>query len=332
MDSDSLNHQHIVACLWDFDKTLCPHYMQAPLFKHYGIDEEKFWEEVNGLPAYYAKRGTRMLPEISYLNHMLSYVRGGLMKDLTNKLLFELGKEVPLCPGLPNAFSELKEFVANTYADYGIHLEHYILSTGLKQMILGSKIAPYADGIYGSEFIEETAPPRYLIQAALPIEPSSSITQIACPLDNTSKTRIIAEINKGCNKNPLLNVNSFMADVDRRIPFQNMIYIADGPSDVPAFSVMRQKGGMAFAVYNPTNEAEFGQTDMLLQYRRVNAVGPANYTHESSTYRWLKLHLRQICDRITGEESHLRTMRVGESPRHLPPTAIGPNSTPTELL
>jgi len=122
-----------------------------------------------------------------------------------------------------------------------------------------------------------------------------------------------------------------MADVDRRVPFQNMIYIADGPSDVPAFSVMRQKGGMAFAVYNPANEDEFNQTDMLLQYRRVNAVGPANYTPESSTYRWLKLHLRQICDRIVEDESRLRSSRVGASPKHLPPTAISEGS-PTELL
>jgi hypothetical protein len=332
VDSDTLNHQHVVACLWDFDKTLCPHYMQTPLFKHYGIDEDAFWDEVNNLPAYYAKQGIRMLPEISYLNHMLSYVRLGLMKGLNNKLLFELGKEVPLCPGLPDAFLKLKEFVATTYADYGIHLEHYILSTGLKQMILGSRIVPVVDGIYGSEFIEEAAQPHYLTQQDLPVKTSSGqITQIACPLDNTSKTRIIAEINKGCNKNPLINVNSFMADVDRRVPFQNMIYTADGPSDVPAFSVMRSKGGTAFAVYNPANEAEFNQTDMLLQYRRVNAVGPANYTPESSTYRWIKLHLHQICDRIVEDESRLRSTRVGASPKHLPPTKISDNS-PTELL
>jgi hypothetical protein len=330
--SEPLNRQHIVACLWDFDKTLCPHYMQTPLFKHFGIDEDSFWDEVNGLPAYYAARGTRLLPEIAYLNHMLSYVKAGIMKDMSNKLLFELGKQVPLCPGLPDAFQSLKDFIATTYAPHNIRLEHYILSTGLKQMILGCAIAPFADGIYGSEFLEESAPPHYLTQTHLPLPVSHVVTQIACPLDNTSKTRIISEINKGVNKDPSINVNSFMGIVDRRVPFQNMIYIADGPSDVPAFSVMRQKGGLAFAVYNPNSDAEFNQTDSLLQYQRVNAVGPANYLPTSSTFRWLKLHLSKICDRIVNEDIQSRTARIGESPKHLSGTINNKSDTPTELL
>lgn len=330
--SDPLNRQHIVACLWDFDKTLCPHYMQTPLFAHFGIDENKFWDEVNGLPGYYAARGTRLLPEIAYLNHMLSYVRAGVMKDLSNKLLFEIGKQVPLCPGLPDAFQSLKDFVALTYAPHNIRLEHYILSTGLKQMILGSKIAPYADGIFASEFLEESAPPGYLTQAVLPFPSGTSVTQIACPMDNTSKTRVIGEINKGSNKDASINPNAFMAEVDRRIPYKNMIYIADGPSDVPAFSVMRQKGGSAFAVYNPNSDAEFQQTDELLQYQRVNAVGPANYLPTSSTFRWLKLHLTKICDRVVAEEIQARTARIGTSPSHLPPEPERKNDTPTELL
>lgn len=330
--SDPLNRQHIVACLWDFDKTLCPHYMQTPLFRYFEMDEDLFWQEVNGLPAYYAARGTRLLPEIAYLNHMLSYVKAGRMKGLNNKLLFELGKEVPLCPGLPEGFQALKDFVALSYAPHNIRLEHYILSTGLKQMILGSKIAPFADGIFASEFLEESAPPGYLTQAALPFPSAGVVTQIACPMDNTSKTRVISEINKGSNKNPAINPNSFIAEVDRRVPYTNMIYIADGPSDVPAFSMMRQKGGSAFAVYNPNSDEEFKQTDELLQYQRVNAVGPANYLPTSSTFRWLKLHLGKICDRIVAEEIQARTARIGTPPRHLPNAPTTPNDTPTELL
>jgi len=316
--SEQLNRQHIVACLWDFDKTLCPHYMQVPLFKHYGINETKFWREVNALPGYYAQRGVRLLKEIAYLNHMLTYVRHGVMKGLNNRLLFELGKEVPLCPGLPNAFQSLKDFVGKTYAPHNIKLEHYILSTGLKQMILGSAIAPHVDGVFASEFVEESAPPYYLDQSALPMPwEGEVVTQIACPMDNTSKTRVIFEINKGCNKNPSLDINSHIEKNDRRIPIENMIYIADGPSDVPAFSVMRQNGGQAFAVYNPENDQEFAQTDMLLQYHRVNAVGPTDYRADSPTYRWLKLHLQKICDRIVKGEMDALNRRVETSPRHI---------------
>jgi len=328
-----MNRQNIVACLWDFDKTLCPHYMQTPLFEHFGIDENTFWDEVNHLPSYYKERGIRLLPEIAYLNHMLTYVRLGLMKGLNNKLLFELGAQVPLCPGAAEALESLKAHVETAYAPYNIQLEHYVCSTGLKQMILGSKIAPHVEGVFASEFIEESAPPHFLSQKGLPLEASHDhVTQIASPMDNTSKTRVIAEINKGCNKNPAISVNAFVEDADRRIPFENMIYIADGPSDVPAFSVMRQKGGLAFAVYNPTSDEEFNQTDTLLQYRRVNAVGPANYTPQSSTYRWLKLHLSRICDRIVEDEIKMRTSRVGSSPKHLPATFAKPLDAPTELL
>lgn len=304
--------------------------MQTPLFEHYGIDENVFWNEVNNLPAYYARRGIRLLPEIAYLNHMLTYVRQGVMKDLSNKLLFELGAKVPLCQGLPEAFQSLKDFVKATYGTHNIQLEHYICSTGLKPMILGCKIAPHVDGVYASEFIEESAPPHYKDDTPLP-SGSSGVTQIAAPMDNTSKTRVIAEINKGCNKNPAINVNSYMENVDRRVPFENMIYIADGPSDVPAFSMMRSHGGLAFAVYNPQSDDEFNQTDSLLQYRRVNAVGPANYTPQSSTFRWLKLHIGRICERIVADENQSRSARIGSSPKHLPPTIEKPCDTPTEL-
>jgi hypothetical protein len=334
--SSPLNRQHIVACLWDFDKTLCPHYMQTPLFAHYGIDEASFWREVNALPGHYALQGIRLLPEIAYLNHMLTYVRHGIMRGLNNKLLLELGKQVPLCAGLPEAFARLQEFVAGRHPSRNIRLEHYILSTGIKPMILGSAIAPFVDGVFASEFVEESAPPYFIRQNALPISTANEVTQIACPMDNTSKTRVIFEINKGSNKNPAINVNSFIERADRRVPFENMIYIADGPSDVPAFSVMRQYGGSAFAVYDPNSEKEFAQTDGLLQHRRVNAVGPADYTESSPTYRWLKLHLAQICDRIINEEVHTVSSRIGTAPRHISnhpfPSTTSKNNIQTELL
>jgi hypothetical protein len=330
--SSPLNHQHIVACLWDFDKTLSPGYMQGPIFKKFGIDEETFWKEANALPDYYAKQGVASINEIRYLNHMLTYVREGLMKGLSNAMLKELGAQISLCQGLPQAFAELKNFVGATYGNANIKLEHYILSTGLRQMILGSAIAANVDGIYACEFIEKVAPPHYLDQTTLPLpERNVEIQQVACVVDNTAKTRCIFELNKGCNKNTSINVNSYVEEADRRIPIENMIYIADGPSDVPAFSVMRHYGGMAVAVYNPNNEKEFAQTDGLLQSHRVNFVGPADYRAESSTFRWLKLHLIKICDRIASEDADSVKERVGNAPTFVVPAAA-PIKNRTELL
>lgn len=333
--NQSLNRQHIVACLWDFDKTLSPDYMQKPLFEYYGIDEGKFWSEVNGLPNYYAKRGVRMLPEIAYLDHMLTYARHGIMKGLTNDKLREIGKNVELCPGLPDAFTKLKEFVAKSFGEHGIKLEHYVLSTGLKPMIEGCAMAKVVDGIFASEFLEESAPPHYLEQPDLPMTlQGESISQIAAFMDNTSKTRVIFEINKGCNKNNHIDVNSSMEENDRRVPLPNMIYVADGPSDVPAFSIMRQSGGRALAVYNPDRPEEFKQTDALLQNRRVNFAAPTDYRETSSTYQWLKMHIEQICTRIISSEDTLLSSKVGAAPKHMTSSsnALAKSDSQTTLL
>jgi hypothetical protein len=142
-------------------------------------------------------------------------------------------------------------------------------------------------------------------------------------IDNTTKTRAIFEINKGTNKNPAIDVNSKMAAEDRRIPIQNMIYIADGPSDVPSFSVVKKGGGRAYAVYNPDKAAEFEQNDRLLQSGRIHGYGPADYRSGSSTAQWLRLHIHQICDRIVTDREAAVASKASKPPRHL-------NATPEE--
>ena len=96
--------QNIIACIWDFDKTLIPEYMQTPLFRRYGVDEATFWAETNALVENYRKRGYTLYSEISYLNHLLTYVLAGCMAGLNNAVLRECGKEVRFYPGLPGFF------------------------------------------------------------------------------------------------------------------------------------------------------------------------------------------------------------------------------------
>jgi len=237
--------QNIIACIWDFDKTLIPEYMQSPLFKRYGVNESEFWAETNALVEEYHKRGYRLSGEIGYLNHLLTYVLSGRMAGLNNKILKEVGKEITFYPGLPEFFEESKKWVTEKpeYRKHDIKLEHYIVSTGLAQMIRGSKIAPYVDGIWGCEFIESPLQPGFLKQGEFGMTEEAEIAQIGMVIDNTTKTRALFEINKGTNKNPAIDVNSNIKSEDRRIPFQNMIYIADGPSDVPSFSVIKSNGG-----------------------------------------------------------------------------------------
>ncbi|MGB0333936.1 MAG: haloacid dehalogenase-like hydrolase [Opitutales bacterium] len=319
MTKKNLHRQNIVACIWDFDKTLIPGYMQAPIFETFGIDEEQFWKEVNALPEIYAKRGTRVSHDTVYLNHLISFVKNGCLKGLTNARLRELGKELVFYPGLPDLFEQLKAVVESRpeYAKHTIKLEHYIISTGLAEMIRGSRIAAHVDGIFGCEFIEAPLPPHYSSQNELPLHMEFEISQIGTIVDNTIKTRYIFEINKGSNKNPQIDVNASMDRVDRRIPIDRMIYTADGPSDVPVFSVVKSHGGKAYAVFNPEIEAEFRQNDALLHAGRIHAYGPADYTEKSTTSKWLRMHVRGICDRIVSECEANLSKKVSRAPRHL---------------
>ncbi len=317
--------QNTIALIWDFDKTLIPDYMQSPVFRRYGIDEAVFWEETNKLASHYRQRGYHLSPEIAYLNHLLTYVRSGAMEGLNNRILRECGAEIRFYPGLPDFFARAKAFAREKpeYEKHEISVEHYIVSTGIAPMIRGSAIAPHVEGIWACEFVENPLPPGFLQQEEFPIEASAEIAQIGMVIDNTTKTRAIFEINKGTNKNPAIDVNSRMAAEDRRIPVQNMIYIADGPSDVPSFSVVKQGGGRAFAVYNPDKPAEFEQNDRLLQSGRIHGYGPADYRPGSITAQWLRMHLHQICDRIVADREAAVTLKASKPPRHL-------NATPEE--
>lgn len=319
--------QNTIACIWDFDKTLIPEYMQAPLFRRYGIDEATFWEETNRLAEHYKRRGYHLSPEIAYLNHLLTYVLAGPLQGLNNKILFDCGADIKFYPGLPEFFERAKEFAREKpeYLKHEISIEHYIVSTGLAPMIRGSAIAKNVDGIWACEFVENPLQPGFLSQKELQLEATAEIAQIGMVIDNTTKTRAIFEINKGTNKNAAIDVNSKMAAEDRRIPIQNMIYIADGPSDVPSFSVVKQGGGRAYAVYNPDKPAEFEQNDRLLQSARIHGYGPADYRPGSSTAQWLRLHIHQICDRIVADREAAVATKASKPPRHL-------NASPEEKL
>jgi hypothetical protein len=331
--ASTLFTQNIIACVWDFDKTLIPAYMQAPLFRRYGIDESTFWAETNALAETYRKRGYNISPEISYLNHLLTYVLAGKMAGLSNKVLRECGREIGFYPGLPEFFKSSRDWVKAKpeYAKHEIQLEHYVVSTGLAEMIRGSALAPYIDAIWACEFVESPLQPGFLRQNEMSLDAASEIAQIGVMIDNTTKTRAIFEINKGTNRNPAIDVNAKVTPEDRRVPLQNMIYIADGPSDVPSFSVVKKGGGKTYAVYNPAVRAEFEQNDRLRSSGRIDHYGPADYSDGSATSHWLHLQIETICDRIVRDREAAVATRMAKPPRHLSSApAVDPSGAPKQ--
>jgi len=317
--ASTLFTQNIVACVWDFDKTLIPDYMQAPLFRRFGVDEASFWAETNALVGTYRKRGYNISAEISYLNHLLTYVLSGQMAGLSNKVLRECGADIKFYPGLPKFFEASRAWVQAKpeYVKHDIQLEHYVVSTGLAEMVRGSALAPYIDAVWACEFVENPLQPGFMKQNEFPMEAAAEIAQIGVMIDNTTKTRAIFEINKGTNKNAAIDVNAKVTPEDRRIPLQNMIYIADGPSDVPCFSVVKKGGGKTYAVYNPAVRAEFEQNDRLRSAGRIDHYGPADYTENSPTSNWLHLQIEKMCDRIVADREAAVASRMTRPPRHL---------------
>ena len=108
-----------------------------------------------------------------------------------------------------------------------------------------------------------------------------------------------------------------IAHEDRRIPITNMVYVADGPSDVPVFSVVDQNGGKTYAVYRPGSATEFEQVNRLLEQDRIDAYGPADYTDGSQTAMWLTHAVERIADRIVRDRSDALADRLGAAPGHL---------------
>lgn len=222
--------QNVIALIWDFDKTLINGYMQEPIFKKYEVDGKEFWEESNALKKRYQEQNpnVRVNPDTVYLNHFLTCVQQKIFPGLNNKLLRELGAELTFYDGLPELFTKLKRTIEvdERYKKFNIKVEHYIVSTGLAEMIRGSKIAEYVDDIWGCEFIEKPIPSQLHMKEFSRDESAeeSEISQIAYAIDNTSKTKAIFEINKGSNKSENIDVNASMARQYRRVPFEHMIY------------------------------------------------------------------------------------------------------------
>jgi hypothetical protein len=313
-----------IAVIWDFDKTLIPGSMQWPLFEKFEVVEDDFWEEADHLGDFYSSQGLDLVSDDTlYLNHILSYVRAGKFQNLSNEMLRSLGGQLKFYPGAQAFLKNSKAMINDNpvYAEHKICLEHYVVSTGLRQMILGSRIAKLVDKVWACEFAEQAASPGYLKTGAPSSSNSGAIEEIVYTINNTTKTRAIFEINKGVNRDLSIDVNAAIDPADRRIPFENMIYIADGPSDVPVFSILNQHGGQTYAVYNPKSDKEFEQVFELNRQGRVNAFGPADYRSSHQSARWIELASKRVAESMVRARVEQRNVslstRIGTAPRHL---------------
>jgi phosphoserine phosphatase len=272
--------QNIIAVIFDFDDTLTDD-STTKLLLSKGIDTDRFWrEEMTAL----TKEGWD--PPLAYLKLMLDYVgEGKPLGNLTNAELRSFGATLDFYPGIPQVFEELEHQVQE-HETSRPSIEFYIVSGGLEEIIRGSKIAKHCKGIFGSRFAEEGGRIRHIM---------NSVTF-------TEKTKYIFAINKGVEhmirREPYI-VNQKVDHPDRRIPIANMIYIGDGLTDVPCFSVMEQFRGQSFGVFDPRREESPKKAwEQLIAPRRVATMNSPRYGPQDDLGAILRVAVRQICFRL----------------------------------
>lgn len=287
----SLHEKPIVAFLYDFDKTLCTTDMQDYAFiPSLGMTPAEFWAQANNFG-----RENRIDAILAYMYTMIQEAEQRNC-PFTRADLVEKGRGIVLFPGVKDWFSRI-----NAYGrEQGVEVEHYVISSGLREIIEGSSISGEFKEIYASEF--------YYNQAGLPVWPKLAV-------NFTAKTQFVYRINKGVlDVSNDRDLNASMPDDSKRIPFTSMIYMGDGLSDVPCMKMMRAYGGQAIAVYQASNRT--GVEDLLAK-SRVDFIFPADYSASTALEGTVKNIIRRmaITDCLSEENlQQLRSIGCGELP------------------
>ena len=261
-----IKNKPIIAIMYDFDKTLATTDMQNFSFiPALGLSSEEFWKSV---ADFTEESGMENI--LSYMYIMIEKCRENNI-PLTKEYLNKLGKEVKFFEGVTTWFKRI-----NAYAEeLGIEVEHYILSSGTKEIIEGTSIAKEFKNIYACEF--------YYDENGLAKWPKIAINY-------TYKTQFIFRISKGAlDINDSVTINTKIDN--RRIPYQNMIYIGDGLTDIPCMTLVKEKGGKSIAVY-PKGMKE--KVNLLYEEGRVNYICRGDYSSNSDIEKIVKLLIDEV--------------------------------------
>ena len=269
--------QNVIAVIFDFDDTLTDE-STTKLLEHYGIDPVTFWQKQN--KELIQEQGWDPIP--AYMKLLLDNVgEGKSAGKLSNAALRDFGKSLSFYPGVPTLFKSLKD-IASEHTISQPKVQFYVITSGLEEIVRGSKIASQLDGIWGCEFAEEKGCIRYI----------KNIVSF------TEKTRYIFEINKGLqdNRKSPYDVNRHMDPADRPVPICNMIYVGDGLTDVPCFSLIQHFRGKAFGVFDPKKKGSPKKgLETLLAPQRVMTLNSPRYGKNDDLGALLRTAVNQLC-------------------------------------
>lgn len=258
-----------MAICYDFDRTLSPDDMQTfTLIPSFGIDAGEFWHESDELAV-----DNLMDKNLAWMYELIKYskFKG---KSIRREYFKEIGKDVKLYEGVVDWFENV-----NAYAEkFGIEVEHYIISSGLKEIIEGSEIAKYFKRVYASSYMYS----------------ADGIAEWPAQVVNyTTKTQFIFRIAKGILEEYDERVNDNMPKSRYSVPYKNIVYIGDSATDIPCMQLVKDRGGYSIGVYDPKSRNK-KKVLGLFNDDRLTFFAPAKYTENSAIFGYMKRIIEEI--------------------------------------
>lgn len=274
-----------MAICYDFDKTLSPDDMQTfTLIPSFGIDKNEFWTKSNKLA-----KDNLMDNNLAWMFQLIKYSNFN-EKSLRREYFKEIGAEVKLYRGVKSWFDKVNQYAAKK----GIELEHYIISSGLREIIEGSEIAHCFKRIYASTYL---------------YSPDDIAVWPAQAINYTNKTQFIFRIAKGFLEEWDERVNDSMPNEVLRIPYENIVYIGDSATDIPCMRLVKSKGGYSIGVYDPKKN-DRSKVYQLFHDKRLSFYAPADYSTNSEIMKYMK----QIIDEVAVKETIKKEQKILKQP------------------
>ena len=261
-----------IAVISDCDNTLMPD-LPSLLLKDNGIEPQAFWDNIDVL----VKDGWD--PPIAWMTELIKLIQDGKIKQDTNEKLAEFSASVETYPGASTFIDEINSKLGT---DSDVAVEGYVVSSGIESMMKGSKIGNSFTDIFGGRLYEQ----------------DGIIAGIKSSVTFTEKTKFIFAINKGITsqiREKPYDVNDFIPFEERRIPFENMIYLGDGPSDIPCFSMIEKLGGASIAIDSKDEWSK--KWEYELRSRKMDSFKP-DYSENSDLRKKIKLTISSYNDHI----------------------------------
>ena len=281
----------VLAICYDFDKTLSPDDMQAQGFiQSLNVDVNEFWQESNTLAKEHD-----MDNNLAYMYMMATKSYG--KQFLTKEVLADYGSKVALYNGVSTWFERICQYGLKQ----GVQIEHYIISSGLKEMIEGTEMAKNGafKKIYASTFMFD--------DKGVAVWPAQAINY-------TNKTQFLFRIQKGVLDINDPGVNDYIRPEEQRIPFRNMIYIGDSDTDIPCMSLVNVNGGHSIGVYDPDSKNK-DKVYKMMQHHRIRYYAPADYTDGSDLDTVVKQIIQKTAAYEALEQQYVRNKHEAESHR-----------------